>query len=58
MLDMRDTGMVECRTGGMQDWRDVRQDGCKTGGRKEVCRKGEIQDMRDTNLVLSGHYCN
>ena len=47
MLDMRDTGKVECRTGGMQDWRNAR---------KEECRKGEIQEMRDANLVLPSHY--
>ena len=43
---MRDTVKVECRTGGMQDWRDAR---------KEESRKGEIQEMRDANLVLPSH---
>ena len=37
-VDMRDTGKVECRTGGMQDWRDA--------GKKE-CRKGGMQERRD-----------
>ena len=46
MLDRKDTGKVECRTGGMQDWRDAR---------KEEYRKGEIQEMRDANLVLPSH---
>ena len=46
---MRDTEKVECRTGGMQGWKDAR---------KEEYRKGEIQEMRDANLVLPSHYNN
>ena len=34
-MDMRDTGKVECRTGGMQDWRDAGKEGCKKGGLQE-----------------------
>ena len=58
-LYRRDTGKVECRTGGMQDWRDAGNEGCKKGGMQESrgastegCRKGDIQEMRDANLVL------
>ena len=34
-VDMMDTEKVECRTGGMQDWRDAGKEGCKKGGLQE-----------------------
>ena len=52
---MRDTGKVECRTGGMQERRNSGKDGCKIcrmDERKKVRRKGEIQELTDANLVL------
>ena len=43
MLDRRDTGLLGCRTGGMQDWRVAGLEGAGL----EECRKGGIQDRKD-----------
>ena len=60
MLDRRDSGKVECRTGVMHDWRvqecrNAGKEGCKKVGMQESrdagkqgCRKGGIQEMRDS----------
>ena len=51
MLDRSDTGQVGFRTGGMQDrWNAGRE-----GSGVEGCRKGEIQEMIDANLVVKRH---
>ena len=67
MLERRDKGKVECRTGGMQDRWDAglevtgmevcRKEGMqeRRGAGKNGCRKGGIKEMRDANLVLKRH---
>ena len=42
-MDRRDTGLLGCRTGGMQDWRVAGLEGAGL----EECRKGGIQDRKN-----------
>ena len=48
MLDRRDTGKVECRTGGMQESRGPQE---RRDEGKEGCSKGDIQELRDTKVL-------
>ena len=49
-MDRRDTGKVECRTGGMQYWKlQYRNGGMqeRKDERKEGCRKAGVQESMD-----------